>query len=320
MQGEPMDYDLLFIGGGPAGAACAYQLNQHQIKCLILDKAIFPRSKPCAGWLTPSVFDSLQIQPDEYPYGLTQFASFKISLRGIKFRLPTHQYAIRRNEFDTWLLERAGVDCIHHKVQKIERLDNGFLIDDQFSAKYLIGAGGTHCPVRQAFFKREPSQQLDGLILAKEEEFPYPHTSQHTHLWFFEKGLPGYTWYVPKSNGYINVGVGAKATGLKTRGRTIKDYWDQFVIELAKSGLVNDHEYHPLGYSYYLRHSSPQLRSGNAFLIGDALGIATLDMGEGIAPAIQSGLLAADAIIHNNEYSIKSIKRYSLPSLLQLRH
>jgi len=312
--------DVIIIGGGPAGAACAYRLNQHQIKCLILDKAEFPRSKPCAGWLTPSVFDSLQIQPVDYPFCLNHFSSFKISLRGIKFRLPTHQYAIRRNEFDTWLLELAGVDCVHHKVQNIERMDGGFLIDDKFEAEYLIGAGGTHCPVRQAFFKREPYQQLAGLILAKEEEFLYPITCQHTHLWFFEKGLPGYTWYVPKSNGYINVGVGAKATGLKMRGKTIKGYWDQFIIKLAKSGLVNDHEYNPLGYSYYLRHSSPQLRSGNAFLIGDALGIATLDMGEGIAPAIQSGLLAADAIIHNNEYSIKSIKRYSLPSLLQLRH
>ena len=58
---------------------------------------------------------------------------------------------------------------------------------------------------------------------------------------------------------------------------------------------------------------------GMPSLVGDALGLATLDMGEGIGPAIQSGQLAAEAIITGTAYSVDSIPRYSFPSLVGLR-
>jgi len=60
-------------------------------------------------------------------------------------------------------------------------------------------------------------------------------------------------------------------------------------------------------------------RNGNAFLAGDALGLATRDMGEGINAAIQSGLRAAEAITRGCDYSVDSIPRYSLPALLGWR-
>jgi menaquinone-9 beta-reductase len=82
---------------------------------------------------------------------------------------------------------------------------------------------------------------------------------------------------------------------------------------------VTGYDFHPQGYSYYLRGNHPQLRQGNAFLVGDALGLATYDMGEGIGAAIHSGLLAAQAIINNSPYAIRTIARMSLPSLLRLR-
>ncbi len=75
---------------------------------LILDKAEFPRQKPCAGWVTPSLFHLLEISPGDYPSGLTHFTSFDISLKGIHLHLRTDQYAIRRLEFDHWLLTRSG--------------------------------------------------------------------------------------------------------------------------------------------------------------------------------------------------------------------
>jgi flavin-dependent dehydrogenase len=314
-----LNQEVIIVGGGPAGAACAWRLKQKGINCLILDKSKFPRTKPCAGWLTPAVFNLLDIQADQYPYDLTYFDSFKISICGFKFRLPTHQFAIRRLEFDNWLLEKANADVIHQHVRKIEKTKLGYCIDGMFTAKFLIGAGGTHCPVRQNLFKRNPAQRLVGLILAKEEEFFYPTSEKDTHLWFFENGLPGYAWYVNKKNGFINVGIGASAAGLKAKGRTLNDYWEKFIAKLADSGMVKDHNYQPLGHSYYLRQHILEGRAGNAFLIGDALGLATRDMGEGIAAAIKSGLLAADAIIYDSEYHPRSIPSLSFPSLLRLR-
>lgn len=310
---------VIIVGGGPAGAACAWQLGRQNIPCLILDKAVFPRSKPCAGWITPEVFRYLELSPESYPHSLTTFLSFMISLRGLKFRLPTRQYAIRRIEFDAWLLERAAAVVLHHQVQQIEIKDGNFVVDDQFTARFIIGAGGTHCPVRRTFFDVQSKNRPGSLIITKEEEFPYAFSDEHCHLWFFEGGLPGYAWYVPKADGYLNVGIGGNAAGLQARGQTLNEYWSRLIEKLDRFGLVTGHNFQPQGYSYALRGKAPQVRLGNAFLVGDALGLATRDMGEGIGAAIYSGLLAADAIIHNQPYAISSILRYSFPSILRLR-
>jgi menaquinone-9 beta-reductase len=110
--------EVIIVGGGPAGAACAWQLQRQHVPCLVLDKAAFPRAKPCAGWITPDVFKHLELRPEVYPLSLTEFKSFQISLRGLKFRLPTQQYAIRRVEFDDWLLKRSGAEVHQHQVQE----------------------------------------------------------------------------------------------------------------------------------------------------------------------------------------------------------
>ena len=311
--------DVLIVGGGPAGSACAWRLRQHGLDVLILDKADFPRQKPCAGWVTPSLFRLLNLSPTEYPLGLTHFTSFEISLKGLKFHLRTDQYAIRRLEFDHWLSSRSGAQVVTHKVSRIEQYGDKFILDGQFEARYLVGAGGTHCPVRAKYFPRVTTEREQGLIIAKEEEFSYPVRDWRCHLWFFEDGLPGYAWVVPKTDGFLNVGIGGSAIGLKKRGVSLGRHWQRFIHKLAEVHLVEDHIFHPLGYSYYLRQGNPTTRLGNALLIGDSLGLATRDMGEGIGPAIQSGILAAESIATGAAYSLKSIPRLSLPSLLRLR-
>ena len=54
----------------------------------------------------------------------------------------------------------------------------------------------------------------------------------------------------------------------------------------------------------------------NAFIIGDSAGLATKDMGEGIGPAVESGILTANAIIHGSEYSLRAISKYSIPNII----
>jgi len=311
--------DVLIVGGGPAGSSCACKLNQAGFDCLILDKSRFPRQKPCAGWVTPAVFRHFTITPAEYPFSLTKFSSFTISFRGIRFQLPTNQYAIRRKEFDHWLLQRSGVRQFNHKVQKIEEYNGSYIIDDAYQGNYLVGAGGTHCPVKKRFFHQEKQSRNQGLILAKEEEFQYPIKDQRCHLWFFENGLPGYAWYVPKKDRYINVGIGASASGLKKQEKTLEQHWQAFIQKLEKIGLIENHDYKPLGYSYYRRRHNIDRQKDNIYLVGDALGVATRDMAEGISPAIQSGLLAGNAIASHNDYSIHSIPKYSFPSILGIR-
>ena len=303
--------DILIVGGGPAGSACAWRLQQAGANCLVIDQQPFPRVKACAGWITPSVVRDLQMDPAEYPYSFTTFNSFRISIRGFKLKLPANDHAIRRYEFDDWLLRRSGAPFQVHTVRNITRTSGGYDVDGEFSARYLVGAGGTYCPVYRSLFRSSNPKTRESLIAAMEEEFPYPFDDPQGRLWFFEHHLPGYAWFVPKANGYVNVGVGGWAEKLSARHDQLKNHWEYLLKEVERLGLIRGHDYKPIAHTYYLRQPPAELRREDAFVIGDAAGLATLDMGEGIGPAIKSGLLAAEAILHGGDYSTASIPRYS---------
>jgi geranylgeranyl reductase family protein len=303
--------DVVIVGGGPAGSACAWRLKQNNVDCLILDQYRFPRRKPCAGWITPEVVQDLEFNISNYPYSFTTYTSFQVSIRGFRLKLPVKQHAIRRYEFDDWLLHRTDVPVQVHTVKTITPMVDGYELDGEFLCKYLVGAGGTHCPVYQTLFQSDRSRPKETLVVALEEEFPYAYADERVWLWFLENHLPGYAWYVPKANGYVNVGVGGLAERLKARGDTLKNHWNHLVEKLDRQGMVRGHLYKPNGHSYYMRQNRQELSRDNAFLVGDAAGLATFDMGEGIGPAIKSGLLAAEAIIHHTAYSVASIPKYS---------
>jgi flavin-dependent dehydrogenase len=305
-------HQVIIIGGGPAGAACAWRLIHSGVDCLILDKQLFPRTKTCAGWITPQVFQYLNCDPHDYPYSLSSFPALRVTIYGIPLIRPGKQYAIRRIEFDHWLLERSGAPIVHHDVKHITSLDDGYSIDGEYSAEFLIGAGGTHCPVYHTYFNQNYPRKGEKLV-ALETEFPEDWQDGRCQLWFFEKGLPGYSWYVPKAGGYINIGVGGNASVLKQLGSNIHDHWDLFCNKLHDLHLVSKREFEPDGYVYYMRGAGGVVQQNKALIIGDSAGLATLDMGEGIGPAIKSGLLAADAILNGDlSYSIDQIKKISL--------
>jgi len=310
--------EVLIVGGGPAGSACARRLRQAGVDCLILDRYAFPRFKTCAGWVTPELIRDLEMDPAEYPHSFTTFHSFKISFRGLNFTLRTKQHAIRRIEFDNWLLRRSGAPVKQHAVKQIEHNGDGYLVDDTYFGKYLVGAGGTHCPVYRTFFQPAHPSARGTLIVAQEEEFAFPFKDDRCYLWFLENKLPGYAWYVPKANGYVNIGLGGAAKALKRNGDTLKNQWNYLIQKLDALGLVQGHAFKPEGHAYYLRQRSSEARIDNAYIVGDAASLATYDMGEGIHPAIQSGIMAAEAILNGSDYSLRSIPKYSWPSLLRL--
>ncbi|GAB4337792.1 MAG: geranylgeranyl reductase family protein [Calditrichia bacterium] len=287
---------VLIAGAGPAGAACARQLKKHGIDFIILDKAAFPREKPCAGWISPGVFMLLESPPDAYPHSLHRFN--KIVFHFPKWKLPvkTRQYSIKRWEFDNWLLESADIQPVRHEVKQIKRDGEFYIIDESWKGRFLVGAGGTHCPVHSFLFPNSRLSSGDDLIIGLATEAAGASTSPDCHLWFFENGISGYSWYLPKGDGTVNLGIGARANRLKANGETIIYHWQLFAEKLQKLGWVAEPIPHPRGHYYYLQAGREIPSGDNIFLIGDSARVSTLDMGEGIYNSIKSGKAVAEVI------------------------
>ena len=307
--------DVVIVGGGPAGSTCAWKLKEAGIDCLILDSQDFPRNKLCAGWVTPAVFCDLEMDPAEYPYGLVTLRKIHVELFGKKsihrWTLRTRQYSIRRWEFDHWLLLRSGARFERHKVSSIRKEGSGYMVDDRYRCRYLVGAGGTGCPVGRTFFPELFPPPREFQVAALEEEFFYPSRDESCRLWFGENGLAGYSWFVPKGNGWLNVGLGAIAGHPQNGESSLREHWGHFTRKLTDLGLVPGHDFNPGGYTYYLRRPGVAAHRDRCFLVGDSAGVATRNLGEGIGPAVISGLLTARAIATGRAYSLEGISRYS---------
>lgn len=311
-----IEAEIIIVGGGPAGSSCAWKLKLDNKDVIILDKQKFPRPKLCAGWITPKVVNDLQIDLESFPYSLNALSGLVFHVKGITIPVWTKQYSIRRYEFDEWLLQRSKVRLMHHAVKNISRSNGRYIIDDTYCCKYLVGAGGTYCPVYRASFKLLNPRIQESRIVCLEEELAINHKIKNCHLWFFEGKLPGYSWLVPKGNGYLNIGIGGRLSAMRSNQTTIQEHWKNFIEKLGMQTIIADQIHKPRGYQYYLQHNVNRVQKDKAFIIGDAAGLATLDMGEGIGPAVESGILAAEAIIQNKTYSTRSIVRYSLPHML----
>lgn len=314
--------ETIIVGGGPAGSTCARLLVRNGRDVLLLDKARFPRLKLCAGWITGKAMRDLEFEPRDYPHPI-----LRLDIRTHVFRLPFAlnwfpspgpDYSIRRVEFDAWLLARSGVEVVEHDVRKIRRDGDRFVIDDLYSCRYLVGAGGTLCPVRREMFPegRMKSRQIATL----EKEFEYPARDDRCHLYFFRRGLTGYAWVVPKGNGFVNIGLGGKSKYFRSSGTKIHDHFRAFLTDLVHEKRIDAATAENLsetGHPYFLYTWTGDVKRDNCFLIGDSAGLATVDLGEGIGPAVESGLMAAQEILGTGEYRKDAISAFSFAGVVR---
>ena len=305
------------MGGGPSGSSCARQLRKLGFNVRLLEKKRFSRPKVCAGWITPKVFDILGISPEAYPYPIIRFDRINFYMFGVQIPVRTRQYAIKRIEFDQWMLSRAHVPTSTHTVKHITKANGRYIIDNEYRCQYLVGAGGTHCPVFKTFFSRLHPRSEKASIVALAKEYQCHHIKPGCRIWFFENRLPGYAWYLPKADGWLNIGVGGKFLKLKASGKTILNHWHQFTKKLHQQSLIDTLPERPMGHRYYLYQTKQVHRLGNSFVIGDAAGMATLDLGEGIHSAIASGIMAANKIAEKKDDTPNSLPKFSLPGIIK---
>ena len=296
-------FDVAIIGGGPAGSTCAWRLTQAGAKVVVIDQKAFPRDKTCAGWVTPPVWEALQVNLADYQRGrvlqpITGFHTGMIGGREIETRYgQTVSYGIRRCEFDTYLLNRCGAELrTGQPVRSFVRTNGCWNINDSFEAPLLVGAGGHFCPVARMLGARDVPQT--SVVTAQEIEFEATGEdlargtiAADTPELFFCPDLAGYGWCFRKGS-FLNIGLG------RVGAEQLTDHVAAFVQFLRDRGkLVAAFPGRLHGHAYQLyERVPPKLVGDGVLLVGDAAGLAHPQSGEGIRPAIESGLIAADVI------------------------
>jgi len=311
--------EVLIIGGGPAGSTLARALRQAGKAVVIMDKAEFPRDKVCAGWVTPAVFQELEIDPDDYARGhvlqpIHGFRTGSMGQRPVQSDFPGEpaSYGIRRIEFDHYLLQRCGAGLrLGETFSTMQATDDGWLVNGAIRARLVVGAGGHFCPVARCIGAKGVSETA---VAAQEIEFEMnPQqkadcqvAGEYPEL-YFTNDLKGYGWVFRKGD-YLNIGLGREDK------HRLSAHVEQFCDYLTGIGRIPRELPGKLkGHAYLLYpHAGRALFSDRVMLIGDAAGLAYAQSGEGIRPAVESALLAASVILQcQGDYSAQRLGAYA---------
>jgi flavin-dependent dehydrogenase len=293
--------DVLIVGGGPAGSTCASRLHAAGLDVLVWDRASFPRDKPCAGWLTLGALETLGLLPSEYAQGhtlqpFTGFITGRIGSRVVRteYGRPV-SFGARRCELDHFLLRRSGARFRGGApVSRLVRNGGDWVVDDAVRTPLVVGAGGHFCPVARHL---NGSPSASALVVAQELEFRLEarqtcRVAPEVPELYFCRDLQGYGWAVRKGD-FLNVGLGRRDS------ERLSAHVRDFVLFLEERGRVGGPiPSHWKGHAYFLYQGPPRrLVDDGLLLAGDAAGLAVPASGEGIRTAIESGLLAAEAVL-----------------------
>jgi flavin-dependent dehydrogenase len=294
-------FDAIIVGGGPAGSSCARVLVRAGLHVAVLDRRRFPRPKPCGGWISAPVWDVLELARSEYPGDVWPWRRCHVQYHGRSYRLAGRGDFIRRVELDAYLLRRSGASSFEgHHVTSLERRDGAWVVDGTYAARWLVGAGGTHCPVARTLFPEKPGRP----VAAQEREFESDAAevaaarlgADGEPELLLHDDLGGYSWNVPKGR-WLNVGTGtASPRHVRSAFAAARSFFldSGHLPESARGPLekVEGHAYHLLDPAHL-----ETAHVDGAFLVGDALGLAHPLTAEGILPAVVSGRTCAEAIL-----------------------
>jgi menaquinone-9 beta-reductase len=318
-------YDVLVVGGGPAGAAAAYWLAERGRRVLVVERKRFPREKTCGDGLTPRAVRQLHDLGLAEPLSeYLRYDGLRSIAHGVTLELawpehpdfPNYGYVVRRRDLDEMVAGQAvkAGATLRPATEAIEPLVEGGLVTgavvedretgtrEQVRARFLVVADGANSRFGRALGTARDRDYPLGMAVRGYFTSPYhdePWIESHLDLRDREGNhLPGYGWVFPVGDGTVNVGVGLLSTFTGWKSINTSKLMDAFVATApARWGISPETSCGPPTGGKLPTGGSVMPKTGPTWLvIGDAAGSINPFNGEGIAYAYETGRLAADAL------------------------
>ncbi|HKO75443.1 MAG TPA: geranylgeranyl reductase family protein [Gaiellaceae bacterium] len=287
-------YDAIVVGAGPAGSTAAYRLAKAGADVLLLDRARFPRDKPCGGGVTGRAARLL-------PFSIEPVVEHVVSAVDMRLRYGKTLvrgsgvplvYMTQRKRLDHFLVQKAVEAGAHFregvKVGALEVREDGVSVEG-FGAEVLIGADGVNGVTARTLALG--GNRVVGVAL--EGNLPYSTLgrSAYDRRLALELGVVpgGYGWVFPKGD-HANFGVG----GWEEEGPRLRDHLRRLCD--AHGASFDDLE-ELRGYRLPLREPGSTLARGRALLVGDAAGLIDPVSGDGMFEGFLSSQYASEAAL-----------------------
>lgn len=316
-QHNPKSYDVIIVGAGPAGSACALALRNAGLRVAVLDKHTFPRDKVCGDAIPGRAIKSLHAIDPAFNEALSLFTEKLPTKRTVcyyngkelDFSWSLEAYTATRMSFDNFLfslVKQTGFDILEStEVNDITRTEQGFSVtirnsDKRFDCTMLIGADGTN---------GVSAKKLTGLQINRKHHVAavrayYTGISELedncTEVYFDRKYLPGYFWVFPIKGGLANVGMGILSDDVVQKNMNVKKGFYDFIerSDILRRKFKNAQPAGALQGCGLPLGSRWVTMSGDHFLLtGDAACLIDPVSGDGIGNAVLSGKLAAEQVI-----------------------
>ncbi|HOJ43643.1 MAG TPA: FAD-dependent oxidoreductase [Syntrophorhabdaceae bacterium] len=331
--------DVVIVGGGLSGLACAYRLADSGLQVIVLERGDFPGSKNVTGGrlyfepIKPLIGDMFNDAPFERKIVRERWSLFgeanslNIDFTGERIRNTGHSYSILRATFDRWLAERLmekgvfvipkyRVDDLLWEGDKVCGIKSG---QEEIPASVVVAADGVLSFMGERAGlkpKMKPKNYAVGIKevieLTKEkinDRFNVEEDEGCAHLFIGDvtKGMFGGGFlYTNRETVSLGIVVGIKAIMEKSGTIEAHALLDAFkeryeIKRLIEGGSIVEYSAHVIPEGGY--NNISKLYGNGILLTGDAAGFA-LNMGvtvRGMEFAIASGIIAADTIIYANE-------------------
>jgi geranylgeranyl reductase family protein len=308
--------DVAVIGGGPAGTAAAIMLARAGHDVTVIDRATFPRDKICGDGLTTSALRLLE-QLGLDPGAVASWQRVDdVVVRGpagyeATFPMPrgrgTYAAVARRADLDAALVDlarSAGAKVLdgHACRGVVERADGVTLQVDglgEMTAAYAVAADGMWSPTRKHLGLATPGYRGEWHAFRQYFSGVGPRAARDLFVWFEPDLLPGYAWSFPLPGGVANVGFGIVRGGRVERIQDMAAIWRDLLgrphirsVLGTEAWPESPHRAWPIP----ARIDRAVLASRRTLFAGDAAAATDALTGEGIAQALVTGVLAAEAI------------------------